>query len=182
MSARTFRNLLGLVEDRLKSHLGVGPQLIFDNLSQSISARNANDTAFLVGRGADPVSNDDWVTLRHFNAEAQGAVREIRFSLNYNNWPGPVNSVTLLPAGSFVISTQANITTAFDAGTTIEVQGPGAAILLAASNIYPSTQGIYGDLAMDHQITTSAPVQAVLGGNPTVGDASVIVRYVVPQP
>jgi hypothetical protein len=182
MSASTLRNLLGLVSDRLRSFRGLGPQLVFSDFPETISARNAADNAFVVGRGADPLGDDDWVTLRHLNAVAGGAVREIRYPLNSSQWPGPVDSATVLPPGSFVISTQVNVTTVFDNGATIQVEGPGSVVLLSLGSIDPSTLGMYSDLDMDLSISTPGPIQAILGGGtPTVGQAAIIVRYVVPQ-
>jgi hypothetical protein len=183
MSASTIRNLLGLVQDRLRSFRGLGPQLTFTGIPATISARNAADNAFVIGRGADPLGNDDWVTLRHLNAVAGGAVREIRFSLVAAQWPGPVSSATGLPTGSFVISTQVNILVPFDdnPNTTLQVEGPGPVILLPSGSVNPFAPGLNSNLDMDLSIGAPGPVQAVLGGSPTVGQAAIIVRYVVPQ-
>jgi hypothetical protein len=39
------------------------------NNASVLEARNAADAAFVIGRGADPVGNDDWVTLRYLRAQ-----------------------------------------------------------------------------------------------------------------
>lgn len=78
-----------------------GPRL--KENSTAIEARTNDDTAFVQGRGADPLIDDDWVTLRHFDANAASPLEaglifdSLAFfadSANKNSYPGTGTAVS----------------------------------------------------------------------------------------
>lgn len=78
-----------------------GPRL--KENTTALEARTNDDTAFVQGRGADPLTADDWVTLRHFNASAASPLEaglildSLEFfvdSANKNSYPGTGTSVS----------------------------------------------------------------------------------------
>jgi hypothetical protein len=78
-----------------------GPRL--KENTTAIEARTNDDTAFVQGRGADPLAADDWVTLRHFDASAASPLEaglildSLAFfvdSANKNSYPGTGTAVS----------------------------------------------------------------------------------------
>jgi hypothetical protein len=55
-----YSKIRGTIESLFQLGLG-GPQ--WKNNAGNIEARNAADSVFVIGRGADPVAANDWITL-----------------------------------------------------------------------------------------------------------------------
>jgi hypothetical protein len=71
-----FSKVRGTIETLFQLGLG-GPQ--WKNNAGAIEARDAIDASFVVGRGSDPVTSNDWVTLGYFGAHTAPIEVEVDF-------------------------------------------------------------------------------------------------------
>ena len=70
-----------------------------NNAGLAIEHRNAADSAFVLGRGADPIGNDDFVTKRVFDASFQLATGTITYPTNGS----PLDTVLYTPSSRKLI-------------------------------------------------------------------------------
>ena len=144
-----------------------------------LEARNATDAAYIIGRGADPVGDDDWVNKRFGDANygVVGGMRVIRFPIALIT----VDSTALLPASAIVFKTTVNVTTPYSAAATIDIGDDGGTADLymddteldaEAANLYSKPQETTG---------VAAAIQATIGGAPAAGAGFVSVFYAVPE-
>lgn len=153
------------------------------NNAGALEARNSTDAAFVIGRGLDPVTANDWVTLGYLNANpVEGALLQNSFTVTFGA-AGTVDSVEQIPANAYIDRIKVEVTTVFDGGATLTVGNTATAALLAATtDIDLATTGIYM-----FPINNSSPliwsilsvVRATRGGVSTVGLARVTVFYTV---
>lgn len=173
-----YEKLKGIVGDIFQFSMD-GPVLKGIDATH-IGARNAADDAFINMQGADPVVDDDLVTLRYFNATpATGSVQVIRFVIDETT---PQNSVTEIPDNAYCVLCQLEITTAYDSGTTITIGDETTPAKFQVTTDNRATKlGTYqveqDTLCADGPST----VEVTIAGAPVAGAGIVTVWYVVPD-
>lgn len=107
----------------------------------------------------------------------EGLVHEIRFPLGLVD----ASSTTSIPANAYVIDAELDVTTPYDAGTTVKIGRVGSTSLVqAVGDNNPEIADLYS-VDQDTLWGATAVVLATVAGAPAAGAAAVIVRYVVPE-
>lgn len=143
-------------------------------------ARDQTDAAYVIGRGAAPVGNNDWVTKQYLeNNPVEGAVVQLSFTVGFGA-AGTVDSTEQIPAGAYISSIKVEVYTAFDAGTLTVGNTATANLLADTADIDLLATGVY-----EYPINNSSPpiwtilsvVRATRGGVSTAGECRVTVFY-----
>lgn len=92
------------------------------------------------------------------------------------------DSVAKIPPGAVVLYASVEIDTPYDGGATIEVGSVAAPdLLLATTDVDPSTAVILYDAVQSQPFGAGGVVQTTIGGAPTVGAGVVTVVFAVPE-
>lgn len=174
-----FSKIRGTVETLFQLGLG-GPNL--KNNAGVIEARNAGDSAFVIGRGLDPVANNDWVTLGYFNAnnDAATGLTVVRMPLAL----ATKVSTTTIPDNAIVRWCVLDIETAYDASAQWNVQRTGDATVapMGVNDNDAATISQYEVPQITNWGATGAgTVTATLTNSPTVGAATLYIAYTTPN-
>ena len=104
-----------------------GPQL--KNNAGVVEHRNAADAAFAIARGADPVGNNDFLTLQYFNAHNAGAagLEIVKMPLAHTTKV----STSVIPDNSIIVDCYLEVTTIYDGTTpTFQIKRTGDATVI----------------------------------------------------
>jgi hypothetical protein len=172
-----FSKIRGTIEQIFQVGLG-GPQI--KNNAGAVELRNSDDTDFTVVRGATPVGDNDLVTKAYLGDQlVTGTVRSVRLELDTN---ATQESVKLIPANAVVLRARVNVTTPYDAGTTISVGRSGSLTLLQATTDNLATAvGVYEAPQETQWGVTSGVVTVTVAGAPVAGEGFVVVEYTQPD-
>jgi len=179
-SGDVWKKIRGLSNSLLQIGLG-GVQL--KNNAGVLEARDSSDSAFVIGRGLDPVANNDWVTLAYFNANNNAAtgLTIVRMPLALAT---KVSAVSI-PDNVELFWTRLQISTAYDAAATWNFLRTGDATVIpqATSDNDPITIGSY---TVEHDdvnwgSTGAGTLTATLTNSPTVGVGEVFIAYSTPN-
>lgn len=138
-------------------------------------ARNAADAAYIVGRGADPVTDDDWVTLRYY----KGAVNVIQFNVALVT----ASSTTLIPANAQVLSASIEVLVPYTGGTSLTLGNVtiGAAGFMAAGSNDPTVVNTYTVEQDTDNGAAAVVVRCTVAGGPIAGSSKVSIWYTEPE-
>lgn len=158
-----------------------GPQLKSESTKTALAARNAADDGYALMRGADPVGTNDLVTLGYFNtnnAAAQG-LTYAKMSLGTST----AISSSSLPNNAVIMEARVEVTTAYSAGTSMQVSrtGDGTKVMCSTSDLDPTVQGTH----MIGQVTNwgstgAGTVTVTISGSPVAGASVLYIGYVTP--
>jgi hypothetical protein len=118
-----------------------------------------------------------WVSL---SSTTPGVVQAIIFTVGTG---ATTDSVTSIPVGATIMRATLNVTTAYTAGTTIEIGSTAAAaLLMGTGDNFPSTVDAY-DAPQITPWNVASVVQVTIAGTPSAGASTVMVEYVAsPNP
>ena len=153
------------------------------NNAVKLEVRDAADAAFVIARAADPVGNDDLVTLRYFNAHNEGAagLEIVKMPLAHAT---KVSTATI-PDNSIIAWCIIEVTTIYD-GTTptfvIKRTGDATVILEDTGDSDLTALGTYEVPQVKSWGATGAgTVTATFAGaGNTVGAANLYIAYSTP--
>jgi len=168
-----YEKLRGTIETIFK--LGLNG-INLKNNSGVLEARNADDSALVVVRGAEPVGSSDLVTKNYVDTQINGNILGVKFTITTT---GGISTVSI-PASSTILDCIVDITTAYSAGATITVGNiADPSQLQDTMDNNPQIVSTYSK----EQLTSwanDAPVQATVNGSPTTGAATIMVIYMKP--
>jgi hypothetical protein len=156
-----------------------GPQL--KNNGGNVDVRNPADAAYVNVRGADPLTNDDLLTLRYFNANSEGVT-----GLKFIKMPLALVtkvSTSIIPDNATILHCILDVTTPYSAGTTVQVSrtGGGATVMGTTDND-PTIQAQHEvPQATSWGATGAGTVTATIAGAPSVGVAMLYIGYSIPN-
>ena len=155
-----------------------GPNI--KNNSGAIELRNFADSTFVIGRGLDPVGINDFVTKGYFdtnNAAAQG-LTYVKLTLAQ----ATVVSTGVIPDNARILDVILDITTAYDATTTIALSRTGGGAAIAATgDSDPTVVGQYQiPQTTSWGATGAGTLTATVSGTPAAGVAVIYVGYTTP--
>jgi hypothetical protein len=169
-----YSKIRGTIESLFQLGLS-GPQL--KNNSGAIELRNSTDAAFVVGRGADPVGPNDFVTKQSLTGLA-GVMNVIRFAIGTG---ATQDSTTSIPANAVVTDCKLDVQTPYSGGATISIGQPGTLTeFQATTDNNPQAAGIY-QLMQDTAVVGAGVVRVTVAGAPGAGAGFVVVEYAVPE-
>ena len=157
-----------------------GPRV--KNNSGALEARDFADAVYANMRGADPLIDDDLITLRHFNSFNDSATSQTTVLMPLA-LATKVSSVPL-PNNARIIDAFLDVTTPYDVGTlwAITRTGDGSVVLLAAGDSDPEVANIYQvPQQTDWGSTGAGTVSATITGTPGAGVAALFITYVTPN-
>ena len=148
-----------------------------------IEMRTAADDAFVITRGLAPVSDDDFVTKKHFddnNSAATGlTLVEMPLAL------ATKISTATIPDNATIEYAYIRVETAYDASALWNVQRTGDAPVapMATGDSDPLVVGTYHVPQDDTNwgSTGAGTVTATLTNSPTVGAATLVIAYSTPN-
>lgn len=152
--------------------------------SGAVEHRNAGDSAFAITRGADPVGNDDLITLRYFNTNNASANQQTTVALPLLQ--ATKVSTVAIPNGAEILECMLDVTTLYN-GTAptfkITRTGQPSLVLLDVGDADIEVVGTYKvPLALSWGATGAGTVTATLGGSATsLGNATLYVTYATPN-
>lgn len=176
----TFIDILGIIGQTLGLNMGA-VQIKED--TGSVKFRNEDDSDYINIKIKDAVAYEDAVTKKDLNeavAGASGVKRVIRYALGTTT----ASSTTEIPANAYVFSVTIDVTTAYDAGTTVAIGQTGDTDLLMATSKNKATKvgtyviPYYQGLAWG---ASSLAVLATVAGSPSAGASVIAVEYAVPN-
>ncbi len=158
-----------------------GPQL--KNVGNTaLETRDAADGAFLVHRGLDPLIDDDFVTLRHFNANNDAATGITRVAMPLAL--ATKISTDIIPDNALIVNVTIEIDIAYDSGTLWNIQrtGDGTVNPMTTAQNDPETINEYEVQQVTSWGSTGAgTVTATITGTPAAGAATLYLDYVTPN-
>lgn len=179
-----FDKLRGTLETIFQLSLG-GPNV--KNNAGVVEMRSADDSAFVITRGLDPLAAQDYVTKTYgdtnYGGGAGGAAEQlIRFAVGL----ATVASVTQIPAFARVTKSRVEITTAYDNAAKLDI-GKSFVSPNSVQTQNEMDETLIDAYAKEQDLdwgVGAATVNATIsGGVPTVGAAIVTVWYVMtPNP
>lgn len=160
---------------------------IAKNNNGAMDIRNAADDGYATLRAGAPSGDDDVVNKAYFDANSlteQGSVQSISVPLGTN---ASETSTKELPANAYVLDVQTSFSTAYPAGTLIEIGTAGTADLFLDDDDHDPTDDSHP--FSKEQLTgvggSAAAVVATLdngsGGAPASGAGVAIVFYTLPN-
>jgi hypothetical protein len=152
-----------------------GPQI--KNNAGAVELRNSTDAGFVVGRGADPVGPNDFVTKQSLTA-LPGVMNVLRFAIGTG---ATQDSATTIPANGVVTNCSLDVQTPYTAGATISIGQPGSLteFQLTGDN-NPQAAGIY-QVMQDTLVAGAGVVRATIAGAPVAGAGFIIVEFSIPE-
>jgi hypothetical protein len=175
-----FSKLRGTFETLFQLGKG-GPNL--KNASGVIEHRDNADAAYAISRGADPVGNNDHVTLQYFNAN-NNAATGLTIIVMPLALVTKVSSTTI-PDNAIIKHCWIDVTTAYDAGATVLVQRTGDATVelqgTADNDLSQLDDTFDVPQSQDWGATGAGTVTATVANSPTVGAANIYIAYSWPN-
>jgi hypothetical protein len=172
--------LASIIGDSVRIGLATASRVLLKNNAGVFEARNNADAAYIVGRGADPVGANDWVTLQYLTANSAN-YQVIQYTITAAGG-ATQDSVTSIPAGAVVFETREEVTIAWSPGTTIDVGDTATpALLIATADVDNLSTDIYAFPGNTPWVGASV-VRATIGGAPGAGASVITVFYATPKP
>lgn len=171
--------LASIIGDSLRIGLTTASRILLKNNVGVFEARDNADAAYIIGRGADPVGNNDWVTLQYLNANG-GNYQVIQYTITAAGG-ATQDSVTSIPAGAVVFETWEEVTIAWSGGTTINIGDTSTpALLVATADVDETSTDIYA-FPGNTPWPGASVVRATIGGAPGAGASKITVFYATPK-
>lgn len=156
-----------------------GPNI--KNSSGVVEFRDNADAAYVIARGLDPVGANDLVTKNYFdtnNAAANG-ITMVTMPLALVT---KVSTATI-PDNARIEGCWLEVTTAYDGGTTIEIERTGDAtveVMGTGDNNPVQTKLFHVPQMQDWGSTGAGTVTATIAGGPAAGAANIYIAYSTP--
>lgn len=169
------------ISDSILFGLATATRVRLKNNAGIFEARNNADAAYIIGRGADPVGNDDWVTLRYLNnTPPTGSVQVLQYTITAAGG-ATQDSTFSIPAGNVVYEAREEVTVAWSPGTTIDVGDTATPdLLIATADVDEESVDTY---VIPQRTSWPIPsvVRATVGGAPVAGTSVITVFYGTPR-
>lgn len=153
--------------------------------SGALEVRNNTDAAFAIARGADPVGNDDLITLRYFNLNNASANQFTAVKMPLLQ--ATKVSTTAIPDNVIIVSAALDVGTSYN-GTTptfaITRTGDGTKILMATgdSDLEAAPNAWQVPQYLNWGATGAGTVTATFAGTGvSLGAATLYIVYVTPS-
>lgn len=145
------------------------------NAASALEARNFDDSAYVITRGADAIGDNDYPTFRQIKDD----VSTIRFTIGV---AATTDSTTSIPANARVLEVRLAISTPYSPGATVSLGRAGSTSLIqAVTDNDPQSANTY-TLPQDTDWGAAAlPVRATVAGAPAAGAATILVSYSLPD-
>ena len=163
--------------------IGKANRVQLKNSAGVLEIRDAADAAVLITRGLAPVGDDDYVTKKHFDDNNSAAT-----GLTLVEMPlllATKVSTSTIPDSSTIEYAYIRIETAYDAAALWKIQRTGDATVepVADGDNDASVIGTYHVPQDDTNwgVTGAGTVNAVLTNSPTVGAATLVIAYSMPN-
>lgn len=156
-----------------------GHQIKYNGGSPGIEARDKDDAAYCVVRGAPPVADNDFVTKKHFddNNSSNLNIACAEITVGTSSIAPTTGS---LPANATVTEVRLVIDTPYSAGATISVAlTAGATLMATGDNDAEESAGEIFTVKQDNAVGgASKTIDVTVGGAPGAGAARVQIYYV----
>jgi hypothetical protein len=177
----SFRDKIeSLITDAVLFGLATATRVRLKNSAGVLEARNNADTLYIIGRGADPVGANDWVTLGYLTANG-GNYQVLQYTITAAGG-ATQDSTTSIPAGNVVYEAREDVTVAWSVGATVNVGDTATpALIIATADVDEQSVDTY----VIPQRTTwpiASVVRSTIAGAPAVGTSVITVFYGTPHP
>ena len=175
-----WKNLKGTIY----SIFGIGTVNLKDNTG-TLEIRNEADDAFVNVSVAEPTITSHATTKNYVdtlvgtvNPDSTGTLKEVYVDITTTS---PVETVQDIPASARVREVWLEITTAYSSGTTIIVGDSVDDDKFMTSGLNkPTKEGVYSIEQNTTANTTAGKAVVTIGGTPSAGAGTVIIRYAIP--
>lgn len=176
-----FRDKLSsIIGDFLLIGLTTASRIRIKNNAGVMEARNNADSDFIVGRGADPVAANDWVTLQYLSANG-GNFQVLQYTITAAGG-ATQDSASSIAAGNVVYEAREDVTIAWSAGTAISVGNTATpALIIATADVDEESVDTYA-IPQRTAWPIDSVVRASVVGAPGVGESVITVLYGTPLP
>jgi len=176
--------LTSIIGSILRIGTTTASRIAIKNNAGVMEARDNADAAYINVRGADPVIDDDLVTLRYFNAvPPAGGVAVIRYTVTFSGGAAQ-DSVTSMPAGARVLEAREEVTVTWNGvGASVNVGDTTTpAAFIATADVDLTTADLYA-FPQDTAVTGPSVVRSTVtaGAGATQGTSIITVFFAVPD-
>jgi len=145
-----------------------------------LEARDKDDAAYCRVRGADPVDNQDLITLSYFNTNNSVATNIVCATITVGT--SSLTTVGSIPDAARIVDVRLIVDTPYSAGGTVAAALTGSTSLMASGdNDAEDAAGEIFSVPQDTAVSGGAKtVDITVGGTPGAGASRVQVYYVTP--